>query len=330
MSLAELAQPLALTLLLGVAGGVVGSAIWWFARRNGLEGLPPDARLRRIVAIAVLPAAAGLLLTGIALLPSILDAAALASDHCHSHADHHFHLCFIHGTHFHASSTAWIPVALAAAWAAVRVGRTGLAHYGSRRWTAELREAAESEGTDDVRVLRSDRPFAATVGLADPEILISTSLRRQLRDEHRRAVEAHERTHAERRHGLTKVLVDLFAAIHVEPVRQFLRRELALACEQIADRNAAEQLGGAIPVAEAIVRVERLVGDGPVRESPEPRTAFEAGSVERRVVGLLEEPWTPARSSLVGGAWGVAIGSALVAHEEVHHGLETVLSWLIS
>lgn len=322
----QLVQLLALVLIFGAVGGVVASTIWWFARRNHFDDLPPESRLRRIVAASLLPIGAGLLFASVALVPSVLDAVGLVSDHCHAHPNHHFHLCFVHTTHVHASAVAWLPVAIAAIWLTVRIGRTGLAHYRARARTRELRDAGEYDESSGSWVLPSDRPFAATTGLLDPELLVSTSLLRELDEPQRQAVEAHEREHARHRHGLKKLLVDIFASCQIPRVRRFLRRELDLAYEQIADRRAAAEVGGSVPVAETILRVERLVEENPDAGR---RTAFDTSSVERRVVGLLDEPWGPPRIPALGTTLGVAIWGLFVAHHEVHHWLETLLSLLV-
>ena len=318
---------LALTALFGVACGFVATATWWRVRRESIRRLAPVARLGRLLFWAGLPVLTGIGLVAVGLLPSVLDSLGLLSDHCHAHPDHHVHLCFVHATHSHSSLLGWFPVGLFAIWFAARAA-TGLADtIRGRRRVRRLCETAEYDDDAGVWMLATDVPLAVTVGLVRPEILVSRRLREELPDEDWRVIEAHERSHARRRHGLLGLAVRVLTILHPEPVRDFLRREFAVACEQIADEDAADEIGDSVEVAETILAVERLFDIPDERSALEP--AFGGSEIERRVEGLLDDRWrrpSPAGAVALGvlGLLGIIMG-----YDAVHHGVETLLAFVI-
>ncbi|MFB6351693.1 MAG: M48 family metalloprotease [Bradymonadaceae bacterium] len=322
-----LIQRLILTALLGGAVGTAAAAVWWYAGRDRLRALPPTPRLRRLVALAALPLVGAVALTGVALLPSVLHAAGIAADHCGAHPSPHVHLCLVHAGHGHASSLAWIGIGAAAVWLGLRASPIVGEWVRASRQLAELRASSRYDADQEAWVVASEFPFAMAVGLAVPRVLVSDGLRAALSDEHMAVVRAHEQVHARRRHTLLQALAELVAILHVPAVRGWLSDEIELACEQIADRQAARESEGVVEVADAIVHVEKLVRSSGTRQTL--RTAIDGNELERRVVGLLDDPWE--RSPRAPEALA-AVGTAILlvySYDVVHHGLETLFSVIL-
>ncbi|MFB6262742.1 MAG: M48 family metalloprotease [Bradymonadaceae bacterium] len=321
-------QLAALTALLGGLAGTGVAAVWWWLRRDAITALPPGRRTRRLAAVTALPLVGAALLLGTALLPSVLDAAGLITDHCHIHPNHHFHLCLVHASHIHASSTGWLALGIAALAVGSRLVGTLRTHARVRRRLRELLSLARPSEDDRFAVVDSERLFAATAGLFDPRVFVSRGLRDRLEGASLEMVTAHEHAHAHHSHGLAKLALAAIGSLHLPGVARDLRREFDLACEQIADREAAESVGDPVAVAETLIRVERLRTAPPV--APE-RSSFGASDIERRVESLLESNESSRRRSFPLLALAGCSGLAMLAnHQWIHHALETVLSYVIS
>jgi len=313
-------------LLTAIAGGLLGtlaSAVWWFVRRDEIRTLPPTPRLRRLVTIASLPVIGAVGLLGIAVLPSILDATGIVADHCGAHPSHHVHLCPIHTTHAHANSLAWLGIGAGAVWLVYRTVSTIGERLEATRQLSTLTDASSSDTEDGVRVIPSEHPFAATVGLFTPQILVSDALESALSASPYEVVTAHEAVHARRYHPLLQAGVDLLGLLHLPPIRTFLAREVELACEQIADRRAAHHTD-AVDVADTILTVERMMRDDQARPSVTP--SIDGGTLEHRVVGLLEEPWQDSTPYLEHIATVALVLTVTSSYATIHHSLETLFS----
>lgn len=326
-----LVQRLMLTAILGGAVGTAVATAWWYVGRRSMERLRPAPRLRRLVGMAAAPLIGALGLTGVAVLPSVLHTAGIAADHCGAHPAHHVHLCPVHTSHVghaHASILGWIAVGVAALWFAVRAFAAIRERWRALRALNTLQAGARYDADRDTWIVEADRPFAVAVGFFAPSVLVSDTLQSSLSDDQMQVVRAHERVHARRRHTLLQTLVELAGIGHLAPVRAYLREEVGLACEQIADREAAERTDDAVEVADTILGVEKLMRDDAPRAPRQP--AIDGSDLERRVVGLLDEPWerTARHAALVG-----AVSATLVvawSYETVHHGLETFYSIILS
>lgn len=319
-----LTQRLMLTALLGGALGTGAATIWWFAARTRLRTLKPGLRLRRLVSLAAMPVVGALGLVGIVVLPSILHAVGLIADHCGAHPSHHVHLCLLHTDHAHASPLAWLAIGGVAMWFGLRARPVVSEWIRAKRKLSVLKADSEPDGNGETKVVASQTPFAATVGLFAPRVLVSEALRSALSEAQYEVVTTHERVHADRFHTLLQAGVDFVGLLHLPPVRTFLDREVALACEQVADLESARQVGGALEVADTILTVERLLRDAEPLTSMRP--SIDGGNLEQRVRGLLDEPWR--RSARYTTVAGVAVATLLVAgsYNTVHHGLETFFS----
>lgn len=309
----------------GVAGSM-GAAVWWYLGADRIEALRPEARLRRLVTMAALPVLSAVYLLGLVVFPSLLDVAGIVSDHCHVHPNHHVHLCLLHGGHAHVSALGWVLPGAAGLWfgggALWQVGR----YVGALvRLRPLFEQGRRVEGTR-LHVVGSDLPFALTTGLWSPRIAMSEALYAALDDRERRVVVDHERAHG-RWHTILRGLVAVCGMAHLPAVGRWLRREVEVACEQIADRRAADEIGDPLEVAETILRVERLAGAH--ADPPVGGMAFGDGELERRITGLVDEPWREA------GRWGLLVGAGLVVMVGLagagtfHHLVETLTAMIV-
>jgi Zn-dependent protease with chaperone function len=279
-----------------------------------IEPLRRSRALEAVVAAPIVLGAAGVVACA---LPSLAAAAMHAGDHCGYH-DGHPHLCPLHLPE-HGSTFGWVLLASALAWALARVVAQLEAFASGNALVSDLRRKSRSEG--DVTVIESDAVFAVTAGLLSPRVLVSRGLAERLGPAEHRAVLAHERAHARRRDALrlavARVLWSSFPAWLAEP----LFAELALAYEEICDRDAAAAVGDPLIVADAIVQASRGAPSG---LSPAVGIGERAASV--RVLRLLDPP--TGRSVLGVRALLLTALAVLALAEPLHHATETLLGLL--
>jgi len=309
------AVPAALVGALGVAG-----ALRLFAGR--LRRASPERRAQILGAMAVAPAALPLALLGLCLAPSIAGALGMRADHCLRHAQHP-HLCLVHR-----------PAPLPLPWAAAApatglVGAAALAvaaraRADARRLRRALAARAGGRLAADVRLVTSPAPVAVTLGAWRPQIFVSEGLARALRPDGLRAVVEHERAHARRRDGLRKLAAGALSVAQLPGTRRRLLGELALACEQACDAEAARRTGDRLGVAETILAAERLLAG---RGSPAAACAFGESRVRERVERLLagDEP-APGRAGPAAIALaGALLVAGLAAADRIHHAAEHLI-----
>lgn len=305
----------------GVASAVVSAA--YPRARTRLTSLPPSARAQRVLAWAALPWAVSALLLALCFLPSVWSVLGVAADHCPLHDDGHIHLCLAHAPHRPVSLVEWLLLAaggLTFGAVALRVLRAQLATW--RAVTALVRGAGREQGPEGL--VASAAPLSVTAGLLRPLVLVSTGLRSRLTPDQLRAVLAHEQAHAGRHDPLRLLTVALLGAAHGPSTRRRLLADLALACEEAADEDAAEAVGDRTLVAESILAVERLLGAAP------PRVGLAVGmagcAAEARVEALLRDPLppSPARPSRM-AIWTAVAAGAVAAAFEIHHLTESLL-----
>ncbi len=213
----------------------------------------------------------------------------------------------------------WLLVGMAATGLGVATARLAAAQVAT--WRA-VRSLLRAVGTGGGLVPASD-PLSVTAGLFRPLVLVSTGLRRALVPEHLDVVLEHERAHARRRDPLRMAVAALLAAGHLPGTRRLLLSDLALACEQAADEEAAAAVGDRVRVAETIVAVERLMGSVPARLRA--ATGMGGSSAQARVEGLLREPSPTVPRTGPGMAWAVAAAAAVLLASTLHHVTETLL-----
>jgi len=142
-----------------------------------------------------------------------------------------------------------------------------------------------------VYCLLSARPLCFTVGLSHPRVYVSSALLARLSQGDRNAMLAHEAAHIRRRDGLVSLFLSLFYTLLPLPAGRLLYADWRCAAERACDTEAAQRVGSPCEVAQALVRVARLLrggGDG----TPVPGAAHFAASdsgddIEGRVHALL-------------------------------------------
>ena len=285
--------------------------------------LPAAARARQIAAWSAAPWLVGGLLVALCFLPSMWSALGIAADHCPLHDDGHVHLCLAHAPRGPVSLVEWLLLGVAATGAGVVFARVVAAQFATwRAVVALVRTSGKTEGG----LIPSSAPLSVTTGLFRPLVLVSTGLRERLRPEVLAVVLEHERAHARRRDPLRLVAAALLSAGHLPGTRRLLLCDLALACEQAADDEAATAVGDRVRVAEAIVTVERVMRSS--QSGLAAAMGMDGASTVARVEELLREPPTRAPLLFRGLLWGLAAVAAVLLASDLHHLTETLLEAL--
>ena len=312
------------TLIVG-AGIAVLVALGWAPLRRRLHRLHPDQRTHVLQALLAAPVVGGLLQTVVGLAPGVLGYIWPALDHCLVHGGlEHPHLCVAHVT---AAGDATLGVWLVTA--ALAVVLLPLA-FEIARWARGIRlTSALFRGSDydpglDAFIAPSQSPLAATDYRG--RVVVSRGLLDELSHDHLHAVLHHEREHARRRDPLRLLYAALVSVGHLPWVRRALLADLALACEQACDEQAARKVGGRLVVAEALLTVERLLGRSVPRGAA---VAYFAGEhLVARVESLLAPTHglgagLPRRPLMAAGV----TASATLAHP-LHHVVESLAGLL--
>jgi Zn-dependent protease with chaperone function len=299
------------------------AAIAYPAVRARHARLPAASRARRIATWSGAPWLVGGLLVALCFLPSMWSALGIVADHCPLHDDGHVHLCLEHAPRGSVSLVEWLLLGAAATGAGIVFARVVAAQFATwRAVVALVRSSGKAEGG----LIPSSAPLSVTAGLFRPLVLVSTGLRERLRPDVLAVVLEHERAHARRRDPLRLVTAALLSAGHLPGTRRLLLADLALACEQAADEEAATAVGDRVRVAEAIVTVERVMGSS--QSGLVAAMGMDGASTIARVEELLREPSTGAPTLLRGLLWGVAAVAAVLLASTLHHLTETLLEVL--
>jgi Zn-dependent protease with chaperone function len=289
-----------------------------------LSRLPP-ARLTRLAAVGLsLPA-----LLGAAAVVAVVSVPALALvfprlDHCTGHGGA-LHVCFTHGTlawgsPLEAAGAIFLLVLLALA-----LGREVHRLLRARRAVFELLAGLPRRPvtwTDD------ELPYAFSVGIFRPRIIMSAGLREVLSPRQVRAALAHERAHLRHLDALVRVLTRVASFLLLAPMKSALTELLVLGQEKRADAEAATTVGSAALVAETLLTMCRL---GPIAGHP-PMLApsLSADALEARIEALCRAPVTDRVTPWLMTAVAALMLSVLGAHGQVHEAAESVASGLLS
>jgi hypothetical protein len=303
---------------------VAGAAVAYPLLRSRVRRLAPEGRIRLLAALCAAPLALPALAVGLSLLPSLLGALGLHADHCPHHAEHR-HLCVTH-----RPPTLPLPWSAAAGLGAVPgVGALALGAavaWRSRRLRSSLELGAGGALRSDVRLLDSPLPLCVTAGLLRPRIFVSERFAAGLPEAQLEVALEHERAHARRRDGLRKLAAAALSWPHLPALRGRLLGDLALACEQACDLEAAGRLGDRLRVAEAILAAERLAGGA----ASEVACAFGGSTVPERVLHLLEAAPPQPMGRRARRAWlAVAAAAAFALADPLHHLVEHALALLL-
>jgi beta-lactamase regulating signal transducer with metallopeptidase domain len=285
-----------------------------------------EVRSSRWLAVAAAIPAAVVLAAAYALLSPGLGGAC----HCAAHG-HHPHLCVAHPTLTAAVAGAAVAGLV---WAGRALARaTGIARdtWTAGRWLRRLDGQVLVRRGARLRLVKDEAARAMTVGLLQPETIVTTSLWDQLDERERDAVALHEGAHVERRDGLTLWALHLGLAFLPATLAARLLDRWKTAAELACDRAAAAGLGDGAEVARAFVTCARLQ-----HSALHPSALGVAASpLEARVRALLEQPPPPAEqtgSDLVWAAAAVgafAAATAVLPGDALHHAVETVFASLL-
>jgi Zn-dependent protease with chaperone function len=145
-------------------------------------------------------------------------------------------------------------------------------------------------------------PHYFTFGSLRPRIFASTGMLAALTPMEQAAAQAHEEAHCRRKDGLWQLLLALLYCLLPLPGAARLQAEARDAAERACDRDAAQKLGSACDVAEALLGVSARLAAPPTTALA---LSFGDGpaSVERRVRCLL----APERVGALPGFWILAL-----------------------
>lgn len=253
--------------------------------------------------------------------------------HCSAH-DHHPHVCFAHSA---LAEPLLLPAAaLLGVWLAVVLPgavRLGVALVRSARHVREVRRLpATRVGETDVRFVDAGLPAAFTAGVRSPFIVLDRALWAALTEPDRQAVLHHERGHVDRADTLTALVLRVCLALQPWLPRSLFAR-WQHAAELDCDRHAAEHVGDASAVAQALVSVGRLRTGRPVTDSAL-LGVFGAEGLEARVTALLgpgEASPRARRNDVIAILLPVLGLLALVLvwpGDLLHHALETLVGFI--
>jgi hypothetical protein len=279
--------------------------------------LGPRSRTRFYAALLLLPAA----VASMALVACFLPMFGIGSDHCLSHVGHHLHLCMNH-----LEEAPGIALAALAMVSIYRLVVSGLEFArgvnSSARAVESLRSISVPSGA--AWVFPSQGLCAFTLGVGWPRVFVSKSLYEQ-RSDVAQVVLGHVRIHQRRRDPLWRMLGRFFSFAHLPTLGWILLERFTTAQEMSADADAADGMSnGRLRMAEALLFMAKA-GTPPAHA-----LGFSSEDVSLRVRALLEDeprhsPWWP--RLLTAGALLLPL-LIFSSHEEIHHGLETMLGLL--
>jgi hypothetical protein len=270
---------------------------------------------------------------------ALLSPRSIHGCHCADHGLHHPHLCLLHPS---LSLPLLAPSLLVlGAWGALaipRLARVAREVVASTRWL-RLARRGPRRVIDGVLVHLAPcgSSAALTVGVFSPIIVLDPRVFRALAPDARRAVVHHEVGHRLRADGLTLLVLRIAAAslalVDVAP----LVAGWKTACEVTCDAHAATRVGDPTIVAEALLSACRLGGTTTARPPAYALGALEGGSVERRVLALVGDEASPAKTPHLGNdalavalvSLGAAALTCVAPGDVLHHAVETLVGLAI-
>ncbi len=288
----------------------------------------PERRHRALLLLSVAPVvfpAFGVLAV---LAPSLLAFMWPAYDHCLAHGDHHVHLCLVHLPRHLGNAPSCAALLLVIAWTSTRATRA-LAHLcRAARCASELRVHGRGDAQLGAAVLPTNAPVCLLAGIFKPTLFLSEGLLAALGPAEIAVILHHERAHAARRDILLRLVARAGTLFLWPSSRARLLGALELAAERSCDEYAASRLGDRLQVAEAILKVERLLQVTGSRLAPL-SAAFGGDTVPQRVSALLEAPTRSGNVGLLAVVFGVMLCGVLAASGPLHHGTESLLAAVV-
>jgi hypothetical protein len=262
------------------------------------------------------------------LVPSLLAMVWPAYDHCLRHDDHHLHLCLLHLPAQVGNATSWLVLVLVVGWTSVRAARALAELYRAWKCAGQLRVHGKGDPELGANVLPTLAPLCLLAGVFKPILFLSQGLLTGIGPEQIAVILHHERAHAARRDILARLLARAGTVFMWPSARAHVLDALELAAEQSCDEVAASSVGDRLQVAEAILKVERLLQMTGSDLSPLAAT-FCGDSVPQRVSALLEAPRRSGNVVLLGALFALMLCGVLAASAPLHHLTESLLEALV-
>lgn len=312
-------------LLLLIGSAVAVAAVHALARRR-FRRLATSGRVFSLVVVGWLPVLIASLVLAGCYAPWVLAAMGWGHDHCDHHGGH-VHLCLEHIYPAKAGLLSWGLFGVVAAWLALGLSELAKDVESGLRLQRSLVALSEGDG-GNAAIVDAEIPLSVTAGLWSPRIFVTSALVRVLSPLQRRAVLEHERCHARERHALLKLVASIGAVWLPRSTRRALLADVALACERRSDEAAADALGDRLEVAAALLATQRALR----HRAPLGVLSFQGSDgFEARIRGLTERARNvELRLGRIGVAIAAAAALAVVAGNQLHHGMETVLSLFLS
>jgi Zn-dependent protease with chaperone function len=288
----------------------------------------PQSRHRALLLASVAPLLVATFSVGAVLAPSFLALLWPEYDHCLQHGDHHVHLCLTHLPRHLGNAASWLVLSLATAWASLRAGAALAELFRAWRCYCRLRLHGQSDTALGANVLPTGAPLCILAGVFRPILFLSRGLLAAIAPEQLVVILHHERAHASRRDILLRLVARVGSVFMWPSVRASLLAALELAAEQSCDEVAAARVGDRLQVAEAILRVERLLQQSTPALSPL-AVAFGGDTVPQRVAALLEAPRRSGSFVLLSIAFACLLCGVLSISVPLHHLTESLLEALV-
>jgi beta-lactamase regulating signal transducer with metallopeptidase domain len=183
-----------------------------------------------------------------------------------------------------------------------------------RKWMATARPITLPYATIPAYVVSSRFPLVAVVGVRRPTLVIAETILKQCTTDELAAIVAHEEGHVRRRDNLRRaILASVPDLLRWLPVSRHMEADWDEATEQCADDGAARiGPGGRLYLANALIRVARMVPAG-IHLSDVPASALYRGeALERRISRLLDPATSVAANDQRIRRWPLMAGAAAV------------------
>lgn len=288
----------------------------------------PEGRHRALLLVSIAPAALALFSVLAVLAPSLLALIWPEYDHCPRHGDDHVHLCFVHLPRQLGNVTSCFVLVLVTGWLWVRAVRALDGLYRAWYCASLLRVHGKRDPVLGANVLPTLTPLCFIAGVFKPTVFLSQGMLDGVAPDQLAVILHHERAHAARRDVLLRLVAQAATLFMWPSARVTLLGALELAAEQSCDEVAAASVGDRLQVAEAILRVERLLQKTVSQLSPL-SVAFGGDTVPQRVRALLEAPKRSGSALLMfAGLVSLSCG-VLAASTPLHHLTESLLGALV-
>lgn len=305
------------------AMGVIPAMLWLQRHQH----TSPQVRRHRLFLLAALPWLGPLTSLAVAVLPAWLTLGGYLVDHCEVHGLGHPHLCFVHLPALHvegAQAGLLLLSSLALCFAllayAVREGRL------HRRMKTFLQLLSADAC---IVTLATRLPLAFTAGILKPRIVMSQTLHAALTLKERHAVVRHEIAHIRAGDPWQNLVFEGLLLLHFPWIARRLRPQWRRAMEEQADNYVVKQSGDALTLAEALLKTAKVQSALPVH-TPASVLRVDGIDTPARITRLLNPvDYTPSRIN-----WSVAAAVLIVGllciSPMMHHGLETLLGYLVA